>query len=77
MAREVQPPIRSTRSRVLGQSGEDGMNGRAKPSRSEEVRSFAAFPRAGAASIRRPPCLKEGCEWARSKRRCAMVCRVT
>lgn len=37
MARKVQPPIRSIRSRVSGSHGEDGMNGRAKPSRSEEA----------------------------------------
>ena len=51
------------------------MGGRSQAGR-EELRSFAAFPKAGAARTRRRP-PKEGCKWARSRRRCARVCRVT
>ena len=77
VVREVDPPIRSARSRVSGRSSEDGRNGRTKPRGSGKLRSFAAFPKVGAARTRCPPCLKEGCKCARSKRRCARVCRVT
>ncbi len=74
VVREVDPPIRSARSRVSGRSSEDGRNGRTKPRGSGKLRSFAAFPKVGAARTRCPPCLKEGCKCARSKRRCARVC---
>ena len=64
----MKPPIRSARSRVSGR-GEDGANGRAKPSGSGKVRWFAAVPKPGAARTRR----REGCKRARSRRGCARV----
>jgi hypothetical protein len=68
---KVQPPIRPVRSRAMGR-GEDGANGRAKPSLSGMVSWFASV-RTGAARTRR----REGCKRARSKRGCARACRDT
>ena len=48
----MEPLIRAARSGVPGR-GEDGMNGRAKPSGSGKVRWFAAVPKPGAARTRR------------------------
>ena len=56
---QVKPPICSARSRVSGR-GEDGANGRAKPSGSGKLRWFAAVPKPGAARTRR----REGCKRA-------------
>ena len=60
VAVKIEPPIRAARSRVSGR-GEDGSNGRAKPSGSGKVRWFAAVPKPGAARTRR----REGCKRAR------------
>ncbi len=70
VAVRIKPPIRSARSRVSGR-GEDGANGRAKPSASGKLRWFAAVPKPGAARTRR----REGCKRARCGRRCARVFR--
>ena len=51
-------PIRSDRSRVSGRRGEDGTNGRAKPRRSEEVRSFCSLSEGGRGKDS-PPALRE------------------